>query len=76
MCTASYRFYGDTTCGAQHTQITATSEKQTCVDMAPGEALLSKRADSLEFVPGTCEPAGGEQEGTIEPAHPTTVCCR
>jgi hypothetical protein len=29
----------------------------------------------MEYIPGTCEPSGGEPEGAIVPTDPTTICC-
>ncbi|UQA61676.1 hypothetical protein [Polyangium aurulentum] len=38
-------------------------------------SLASKQLESMDYIPGTCEPSGGEPEGEVIPTDPTTICC-
>ena len=58
-------------------QISISSVSPTCVDIQPpGQALGSKSAGAMTYIPGTCEPLGGQASGMITGVNPTTLCCR
>lgn len=51
--------------------------QMSCGDFYSGAlgSLGSKRLESMEYVPSTCDPSGGEPQGAVTPAEPTTICC-
>jgi len=79
-CTALLSVYkgNDVTCSGQSiAQHTISSIEPTCFDIAlPGQALGSKSAGSVTYLPGTCPPMGGDGSGTAIPTHAATLCCR
>ncbi len=77
-CTAIASIYTNATCsGVPLTQTTISSASETCVDVQlPGQALGSKSASLVSYLPGTCPPAGGDASGTAIATEPVTYCCR
>jgi hypothetical protein len=79
-CSAAISIYkgGDLTCsGSALVPIPIGSAGPTCLDiMLPGQALGSKSAGPITYLPGTCPPMGGDESGTAIPTKPATICCR
>ena len=77
-CTAIASIYTNATCsGVPLTQTTISSASETCVDVQlPGQALGSKSANLVSYLPGTCPPAGGNASGAAIKTEPVTYCCR
>ncbi len=78
-CAGSVSFFTDTAgaCGMPPLltyPIDAIGTK--CTDLPAGSALGSKAAGPVTYTPGTCQPSGGEPQGSIAPAEPSTFCCR
>jgi hypothetical protein len=78
MCKATVSVYENGLCGGPpFLQLPISSVDQTCVDIAPpGQALGSKSAGPTTYVPGACQPQGGQVNGKITPITPATFCCR
>lgn len=80
LCTGTISIYkGDNlTCSASPlVPIPVSSASTTCLDIQPpGQALGSKSAKPATYLPGTCEPMGGQPSGLAVPIHPSTLCCR
>ena len=80
VCTATISIYKgtDLTCsGPALDQKTVSSEKAACLDIAPtGQALGSKSAGPMTYLPGTCPAIGGDGSGNAIPTQPATLCCR
>jgi len=51
-------------------------DQPKCVDVQEAGALRSASLTIEVSTPGTCPPAGGEPIGEVEPADPSTFCCR
>jgi hypothetical protein len=80
-CTAAISIYkgGDLTCSGSTVVpgIMISSLGPTCLDiMLPGQALGSKSAGPIAYIPGACPPIGGDASGTAIPTNPSTLCCR
>ncbi len=80
-CTAMVSIYkgNDLTCSGPTVAkgITISSEGPTCLDIQlPGQALGSKSASSIDYLPGTCSPTGGDASGSAIKTEPVTFCCR
>jgi hypothetical protein len=57
--------------------ITISSAGPVCLDIAlPGQALGSKSAGPTTYLPGTCQPLGGDASGSVTKTEPATLCCR
>jgi hypothetical protein len=52
-----------------------TSDPFPCAPITAGTAVGSKQAEPPVYIPGTCEPIGGEKTGTVEPVDPVAVFC-
>ena len=78
LCKAALSVYEDGMCGGPLVdQISVSSVSLTCVDIQPpGQALGSKSAGAMTYIPGTCEPFGGQGSGMITGVKPSTLCCR
>ena len=80
LCTASISIYNGSnlTCSAPWLdQITISSEGPTCIDIQPpGQPLGSKSSGPTTYIPGTCQPMGGQASGDAIKLHPITFCCR
>jgi hypothetical protein len=46
-----------------------------CVDVGWPGHFYSKRLEYMNYLPGTCEPSGGEPQGAVIATDPTTICC-
>lgn len=80
-CTATISTYkgGDLTCddSAKFAQIPISSAGKVCTDIAlPGQSLGSKLAGPTTYLPGTCQPLGGDASGGVTKIEPATLCCR
>ncbi len=80
-CTATVSIYkgNDLTCSGPTVAkgITISSEGPTCLDIQlPGQALGSKLASPIDYLPGTCSPTGGDASGSAIKTEPVTFCCR
>jgi len=76
-CTAAISIYKDATCSAPLSQIAISSSSETCIDIQlPGQALKSKKASSMTYLPGTCPAMGGDGSGIAIPTGSATLCCR
>ena len=78
VCTAQLAIYESASCsGSQLISTPISSAKLACFDITiPGQALGSKSAGTVTYLPGTCSPGGGIASGTAIPTIPMTVCCR
>jgi hypothetical protein len=78
VCKATVSMYENGQCGGPPLlQLPISSVDPVCVDIAPpGQALGSKSAGPTTYVPGTCQPTGGQGNGKITPVTPATFCCR
>ena len=78
LCTAQLYVYDDASCsGSPLMSNPISSAKLACHDIPiPGQALGSKSAGAVTYLPGTCPPEGGVASGTAIPTIPMTVCCR
>ena len=78
VCKAMLSVYEDGACsGPPLEQLSIASTGSTCVDtQPPGQALNSKSAEPPVYLPGACQPQGGQASGVITGVHPTTICCR
>ena len=74
-CTATMTISKDQACGPLVVAASITSEKDACLDTAPGQALGSKLVTNFAYLPGVCTASGGELEGTAQPVEPVTFCC-
>jgi hypothetical protein len=77
-CTASVSIFKDDACAVPlpfTVPLDALGPK--CFDLPKGIGLGSKSASSPVYVPGTCQPGGGEPAGSIDadPATALTLCC-
>lgn len=79
VCKAQVSIYdgNDLTCSpSAFEQIQISSLAQTCLDIQlPGQALGSKSAGAMTYLPGTCPPIGGDSSGSAIPTEPSTLCC-
>jgi hypothetical protein len=55
--------------------VLADSNTPTCHDVSTGSALGSKSATMPTYLPGACQPSGGEPMGSATPTNPVTFCC-
>ncbi len=79
-CTAMLSIYkgNNLTCnGSTFAQIPISSAGPVCTDIAlPGQSLGSKSAGPTTYLPGTCQPMGGDGSGSATKIEPATLCCR
>ena len=76
-CKAKISIYEDANCSVLLDQKTISSSSETCIDIQlPGQALKSKKASSMTYLPGTCPAMGGDGSGSATPTIPATFCCR
>jgi hypothetical protein len=53
-----------------------SSVKEGCFDLTmPGKPLGGKAISGITYLPGACQPIGGEPQGEIEKLRPSTLCC-
>ena len=80
ICTATLSIFkgADLTCsGPTFAQNSVSSEGPTCIDIQPpGQALGSKSAGLTTYLPGICQPVGGQHSGDAVGVEPSTFCCR
>jgi hypothetical protein len=81
ICTATISIYkgGDLTCsGPPVDQLTISSATPKCIDIQPpGQALESTSAGPTTYIPGNCQPTGGQPNGlSATGTDPFTFCCR
>ena len=78
MCTATVSIDKDLACSDLVGEISISSAKPACVDFSPaGLALGSKSATHPTYIPGMCEPGGGQPTGEPDVLiDPVTICCR
>jgi hypothetical protein len=68
--------YSDNACGVQGgSTVVKAGPVPNCVDLAPGDALMGKTAEILDYQPGTCLPEGAEAIGEVLLADARTFCC-
>ena len=75
-CSSLVSVYADDACSNLVAAVTATSDDSMCVDVPPGSPLGSKQATTPTYTPGSCQPSGGEETGSVELQDPLTVCCQ
>jgi hypothetical protein len=78
-CTAAISIYKGAGCsGSTVVQgLTISSSSKTCTDIQlPGQALGSKKAEAMTYLPGTCPAMGGDGSGIAIPTGSATLCCR
>lgn len=77
-CTAHVRTYEDGTCSKLIADVPIASFfGAQCTNVAPGIAFGSKEVSPLAYLPGVCEPIGGEPIGAAIPDanQAVTFCC-
>jgi hypothetical protein len=79
-CSATISIYkgNDLTCsGPTFAQMPISSVDSVCLDITlPNQSLGSKSAAATTYLPGTCQPSGGDASGSATKIHPATLCCR
>lgn len=75
-CEDLVSFYTDNECKNLAGAVTATSSSSMCVDMPSGSSLGSKHANPPIYTPGSCEPSGGEEVGSVQIQDPFTFYCQ
>jgi len=53
-----------------------TSNQPGCAQIDPAQDLDGKTVTEPSYLPGMCEPIGGELIDTIELTGPSTFCCQ
>lgn len=77
VCTAKVTVYSGPTCASgMEAILPAGSMDPQCYDILAGTSLASKQADQVGYLPGACEPSGGEPAGPVELLGPGTFCCQ
>jgi hypothetical protein len=77
LCVGQLRVFEDAACTKLISADPITSIKGQCTDvLPPGKAIGSKEI-SLAYLPGVCEPIGGEPIGEVkpDPEQAVTFCC-
>jgi hypothetical protein len=75
-CKAKISIYADDACGDEIASYVVTSSGPLCADIQPvGTTLGSKSATPAEFVPGACQPNGGQIAGSVTLMDSSTICC-
>ena len=77
-CTASISVFKDDACSEPiPLNVPLDSTFSQCINVPPGTALGSKSATLPAYLPGACQPSGGEPAGAVyaEPATALTLCC-
>ena len=77
-CSAYVRVYQDALCTvlvAGHL-VSSDASWVACDDIVTSHALGGKTSTAPVYEPGTCEPSGGEQLGSVELLRPSTFCCQ
>jgi hypothetical protein len=76
-CSALFSLYHDAACSVPLPLIRPIgSAFADCINLfPPGMVLGSKAITDVDYIPGSCEPLGGEPEGQATPIRPVTVCC-
>lgn len=76
-CAGSVSVFKDDACGVPlPLTLPLDATGPSCHTVPPGTALGSKAAGPVTYTPGTCQPSGGEPQGSTAPAEPSTFCCR
>ncbi len=75
-CSSLVSIYSDDACSELVGAVQAESSGPTCVSVPAGSPLGSKQASAPTYTPGTCQPSGGEMNGSVKPNHPYTICCQ
>jgi hypothetical protein len=75
-CSSIVTVYADDACSVQVGSVTAMSSGPMCVSIPDGSPLGSKQAGPPMYTPGSCQPSGGEQTGSVQPNDPFTFCCQ
>jgi hypothetical protein len=77
-CVSELSVYEGATCkGAAAIQGVTVTVKNAplCIDLPPGIALGSKVMARPVYLPGACEPRGGNSTGEVAPEGAVTLCC-
>jgi hypothetical protein len=76
-CTATISTYTNANCGTFLEQKIISSSSETCTDIQlPGQALGSKKAGAVTYLPGACPAIGADASGSALKIKPATLCCR
>ena len=75
-CSSLVSVYADDACSMPVGTVTASSSGPACVSIPADSSLGSKQASPPVYTPGTCQPSGGEQTGSVKPIDPITFCCQ
>jgi hypothetical protein len=77
LCKAQVAVHEGASCsGSPLLSIPISSAKSACHDIPiPGQALGSKSAGEVTYLPGTCPPEGGDPSGSAIKTEPSTLCC-
>ena len=74
-CTATVTLFQDGMCITQETEEEVTSVEPECIQVT-GNPLGGKKVTAPSYLPGKCEPMGGEPIDSIERKGPSTFCCQ
>lgn len=75
-CSSLVSVYADGACSVPVGTVAASSSGPVCVSIPADSSLGSKQASPPVYTPGTCQPSGGEQTGSVKPIDPITFCCQ
>jgi hypothetical protein len=76
-CVVKADVFGDSTCSSVRGTVVLLSSvpEGGCVDLPPGTALGSKKAEVLAYQAGACAHSGGDLIGAVTREGPSTFCC-
>ena len=77
-CTAQFRVFEDAACTKQILADPVSSLGEQCTNVFPaGRSIGSKEIPEIAYLPGVCEPSGGEPIGEVkpDPDQAVTFCC-
>jgi hypothetical protein len=77
-CVGRLRTFEDGACSKLRLDIDVSSLGEQCTNyFPPGPAVGSKEITGLTYLPGFCEPTGGEPIGEVtpDPGQAVTGCC-
>ena len=75
-CTAKVSIYEGVMCSNLIATNQLGSTDPVCIEVLAGTELWSKNAIQVGYLPGMCEPSGGEPAGSVELLGPGTFCCQ
>jgi hypothetical protein len=74
-CSEMVSVYKGPGCSNLIATVTVDATGPLCVGIPVGTDLGGKQVDQVGYLPGMCEPSGGEPAGPVELLGPGTFCC-